>query len=189
MTCQKSRTLWISEGDQNTRFFHYCLKNRLNQNKIISISLEDGTRIFHLIGNQRAAVSYFQNLFNTSSAIGASTDLRSFVHKTIQRDQAITLEYPISPTEIQERMKADKAPGLDGFNACFFQKMWHVVGEDVIAAVRSFFESGSLLKEMNHISITLVPKVPNPSTWKDFRPISCCNLVYKCISGILARRL
>ena len=86
-------------------------------------------------------------------------------------------------------MKGDKAPGPDGFNACFFQKMWHVVGEDVIAAVRSFFESGSLLKEMNHISITLVPKVPNPSTWKDFQPISCCNLVYKCISGILARRL
>ena len=58
-----------------------------------------------------------------------------------------------------------------------------------MAAVQSFFESGKLLKELNHTTITLVPKCQNSSKLKDFRPISCCNLIYKCISGILARRL
>jgi len=36
-------------------------------------------------------------------------------------------------------LKNKKAPGLDGFNAGFFKRMWHIVGEDVINAVSSFF--------------------------------------------------
>ena len=39
---QKSRVLWIKEGDQNSKFFHGCLKDRVNSNKITSLTLEDG---------------------------------------------------------------------------------------------------------------------------------------------------
>lgn len=46
-----------------------------------------------------------------------------------------------------------------------------------------------MLKKVNSTIVALVPKVPNPSKIGDFRPISCCNIVYKCISRILARRL
>ena len=67
--------------------------------------------------------------------------------------------------------------------------MWHILGEDLIKAIKSFLKSGRLLKELNHTSITLVPKVQNPSKLNEFRPISCCNIIYKCISGILAKRL
>lgn len=62
-------------------------------------------------------------------------------------------------------------------------------GHDVIKAIKSFFQSGRLLKELNATAIALVPKVPNPDKWKDFRPISCCNTVYKCIAKIVANRL
>ena len=86
-------------------------------------------------------------------------------------------------------MKPDKAPGPDGYTAFFFQQMWHIVGLDVISAAQSFFADGKLLKEHNATSITLVPKIPNPSNLSDYCPISCCNLFYKCISGIPAQRL
>jgi hypothetical protein len=45
------------------------------------------------------------------------------------------------------------------------------------------------LKSVNATIITLVPKKVNPSKMGDFRPISCCNLIYKCITKILANRL
>jgi hypothetical protein len=46
-----------------------------------------------------------------------------------------------------------------------------------------------LLKEVNATIITLVPKKINPSSMGDFRPISCCNVIYKCITKILSNRM
>ena len=52
-----------------------------------------------------------------------------------------------------------------------------------------FFRSGCMLREINCIIIALVPKVPNPSSMHDYRPISCCNTIYKCISNIIVARI
>ena len=87
------------------------------------------------------------------------------------------------------KMKSDKAPGPNGYTAGFFQKMRHIVGNDVCAVVKSFFKSGRLLKEFNCTTITLVPKSNTPSKLTDYRPISCCNIIYKSISGVLAQRM
>jgi len=52
-----------------------------------------------------------------------------------------------------------KAPRPDGFGTAFFQDRWHIVKDDVCRAVRSFFEDGKLLKQINHTLIALIPKV------------------------------
>jgi hypothetical protein len=46
-----------------------------------------------------------------------------------------------------------------------------------------------LLKEVNATILILVPKKVNPSTMGDFRPITCCSVVYKCITKILSNRM
>jgi len=63
------------------------------------------------------------------------------------------------------------------------------VGEDVTDAVLEFLKYGRLLQGTNATIITLVPKRKNPFSMGDYRPISCCNVVYKCITKILANRL
>jgi len=45
------------------------------------------------------------------------------------------------------------------------------------------------LKQVNHSVIALVPKSDNVTFAADFRPISCCNVIYKVISKILAGRM
>ena len=102
------------------------------------------------------------------------------------------LKGEITHEEIKKAMFSideNKAPGPDGLSSLFFKAAWSIIGSDVVEAVTSFFKSGRLLREINCTVIALVPKVPNPETMNDYRPISCCNTVYKSISKIIAARI
>lgn len=84
---------------------------------------------------------------------------------------------------------ASKAPGPDGITALFYHTYWDIVKHDVVASVQRFFESGYLLRSINHTNIVLIPKTDNPTLASHFRPISLCSVFYKFISKILASRL
>ena len=86
-------------------------------------------------------------------------------------------------------MHSNKAPGPDGYNSYFFKDSWAITGPSIVAAIKEFFLNRELLKESNTTLIALIPKVPNPSKMGEFRPISCYNIIYKCISKIIASRL
>ena len=47
----------------------------------------------------------------------------------------------------------------------------------------------SLLKSINHIFITLIPKVHNLERVSEFRPISLYNMIYKIVSKVIANHL
>jgi hypothetical protein len=118
--------------------------------------------------------------------------MESAINLKLSSTQQHVLAQDVTREEIKHAMfslKNNKAPGLDGFNAGFFKRMWHIVGEYVINAISSFFQTRRMLKEMNATSISLIPKVANPMRLTDFHPISCCNTVYKCIAKIIAGRI
>jgi hypothetical protein len=114
------------------------------------------------------------------------------ISPVVSAESAALLEKLVTAKEIKKTMFSmplNKAPGPDGFTTEFFKSSWSVVGENVVAAIRSFFESGLLLKELNATTLTLVPKKPNASFMGDFRPIACCNVIYKCITKIISNRM
>jgi len=176
------------------KFFFKAVKSHHARSKIVSITREDGSRIEDPNAIKEEAIKYFQRLLSENQP-RPTLDydlLGRALPRRLDNSQCGELAREVTNEEIKDAifsMKDSKAPGPDGFNALLKKRAWNIVGSLVCAAVKSFFRSGRILREMNVTAISLIPKVPNPTMLKDFRPISCCNTIYKCIAKILANRL
>ena len=137
------------------------------------------------------AIEYFENIFRSGTCQRMEECLNAVQQKvTSDMQEALSREY--SAEEVKAalfQMGPTKAPRPDGMNALFYQKYWHIVGDDVTAAVLDFLNSGSMLPDINFTHIILIPKVKSPERMSDFRPISLCNVIYKIISKVMANRL
>ena len=74
--------------------------------------------------------------------------MQSLINCKLSSTQQHILAQEVIREEIKHVMfslKNNKAPGPDGFNAGFFKRMWHIMGEDVIKAVSSFFQTRRML--------------------------------------------
>jgi len=94
--------------------------------------------------------------------------------------------------EIQEAVfsiNPDKAPGLDGFSAGFYQSFWDIIGLDVSNDIKLFFEISNLSSRLNETHIRMIPKIASPRRVSEYRPIAFCTVHYKIIAKILTRRL
>lgn len=76
-------------------------------------------------------------------------------------------------------MNSSKAPGSGSMSHLFFYKFWHVVKNDVVAAICSFLTFGMMLREVCFTHVVLIPKVNQPHEMSQLHPISLCEVIYK----------
>ena len=188
---QKIKCQFLKDSDRGSKFFHALMGHNHRRNFIPATTCSNGRTTSSLKEVGDAFVAYYQQLLGTPKP-------------TSQIDSDIIQRGPCLPSHLQDALLApvaldeirhvvfsianEKAPGPDGYSSFFFKQTWPIVGGDFCAAIQDFFHTGRLLKQVSHSIIALVPKSGNVSSPADFRPISCCNVIYKVLSKILASR-
>ncbi|XP_062019515.1 uncharacterized protein LOC133736097 [Rosa rugosa] len=190
---QRAKVIWLQEGDRNSGFFHQKAANRKRKNALLGLFDADGIWRDDDDGMESVVTSYFSKMFTSSALDSEAVDLTLAAIQpcvTAEMNKQLCEQY----TEEEVRcalfqMYPTKSPGPDGMPPLFFQHYWDSIGKDVIAAVQSFLHTGLLLKQINFTHVCLIPKVKNPETMGDLRPIALCNVIYKLCSKVIANRL
>ena len=63
------------------------------------------------------------------------------------------------------------------------------MGPEVTRVFLDVLNRKASICEFNNTNVVLIPKIKNPSSITNFRPISLCSVVYKIVTKVLANRL
>ncbi|XP_021985901.1 uncharacterized protein LOC110882124 [Helianthus annuus] len=187
---QKSKVEWFCAGDSNTKYFHNVVKSRNARSKIHSVKDTSGIR-HEGSGVAAALVTHYSNFLGVEDQV-TSINLDSMFVNVLTHEAAANMVRQVTREEVKAAMfniGENKAPGPDGYTSAFFKKAWDIIDTEVTDAVLDFFDNGKLLKQLNHTILALIPKKDIPDSVLDYRPISCCNVLYKCISKIITDRI
>ncbi|XP_010445926.1 PREDICTED: uncharacterized protein LOC104728667 [Camelina sativa] len=165
---QRSKLHWLQVGDRNNKAFHRAAAVREAVNTMREISIP--------ADYEGISVDCLEDLLLFRCSEEDSNWLtRVVMGKEIKR--------------ILFAMPSDKSSGLDGYTVEFFRAAWDTLGAELVVAVQSFFAKGFLPKGLNSTILALIPKKKDAKEMRDYRPISCCNVLYKVISKVIANRL
>jgi hypothetical protein len=188
---QRSREIWLKDGDANTRFFHTSTIIRRKRNFIGSLKREDGSfcRSREEIGKH--LLDSFGELFKAKET-HFPRGLEGVIDKSIGDEDNRRIEAIPTEAEIKKtvwNMAELKAPGPDGLQGIFYKRYWELVGKSLVDCVQLFFESGTLEENMSFAYIVLIPKSGGADSVNMFRPISLCNFSFKVITRIITSRI
>lgn len=138
----KSRELWLTTSDLNTRFLHTSTLIRRRCNSISLLQYSQGGWL-----TERAEIgacfvnNYFKELF-TSTNPSPQADLLNLFDRIITEDDNTLLYAPPTESEVYDSLTSlgrSKAPGHDGFTALFYVKCWDYIKGTVLHAIGNFF--------------------------------------------------
>lgn len=187
----KSRKDWLTTTNLNIKHFHLSTLIRRHHNAIEFIKNDEGNWISsrNQIGDH--ILQYFQSMFSSTNP-SLPDDLEGLIDPIITSDHNALLCFIPSDLEILDCIRdigSFKSLGPNGMTGLFFKHYREIVGPEMSAMVTVFFNRGFLSSEVNHSHLILIPKLDAPSLISHYRPINLCNVTYKLIAKILAKRL
>ncbi|XP_059066552.1 uncharacterized protein LOC131857829 [Cryptomeria japonica] len=147
---QRSRSLWLKDGDKNTRFFHISTLKHMVANRIGHL-VKNGRRIDNEDEISGVVVEFFADLMKKDTLLDSEAQniLVDIIPKVLSDNENHNIAAIPSKEEIRSvvfSFDGSKSLGPYNFPMFFFQQFWEVVGEDVSNAVKEFFGARSLLR-------------------------------------------
>ena len=185
---QRSRELWLKEGDNNTRFFHRMANVHSRRNWLSKLKVDD---CWHTeeIDLKNSVVGAFNKLYTEEGRWRPEVEGLPFMR--LDSIEAEGLEVPFAEGEVFAALSdlgKDKAPGPDGFTMAFWLFCWDLVKVEIMGFFKELHERGKFVKSLNATFLVLVPKKGGVEDLKDFRPISLVGSLYKLLAKVLANR-
>jgi hypothetical protein len=179
---------WLKEGDACTKFFHLHANHRRRKNHISSL-LVDGVTLVAEADKAEAAFKYYEDILGFELPRTAALD---FSELGLPHLDLSELGRPITEEAVWaaiQDLPLDKAPVLDGFTGRFYRSSWSVIKADVVRA----FQAISVMDcrsfhHLNEALLTLLPKVDNPESLANYRPISLIHSFGEIFAKVLANR-
>lgn len=169
---QRARSDWLKGGDRNSKFFHARASSRKCKNGIKEVTDMNGVNCASNKDIAAAFTDFYNKLFMTSlPSDRVISEAITPISNKLTTHQISSLSSNFTPDEVRQAifsMGPSKAPGEDGFQLIFYQKFWHVVGKDITDTCLKILNQGYSVMDHNHTLITLIPKIPNPTTVSDY---------------------
>ncbi|KEH25499.1 endonuclease/exonuclease/phosphatase family protein [Medicago truncatula] len=159
---QQSRYQWLSEGDANSKFFHYVFSSRWRRNTLSSV-LVDGVEIEGLLPVRHAVFSHFESHFQSQICDRPSVENLKFRSLSVLEGEGLITLFSVDEVKVVVwDCDSFKSPGPDGVNFSFIKEFWLLLKDDIMRFVVEFHRNGKLTKGINSTFIALIPKVDSP---------------------------
>ncbi|XP_045831384.1 uncharacterized protein LOC123922735 [Trifolium pratense] len=188
---QRSRELWLQHGDKNTKYFHMKANIRRCKNKIEKITDSQGHTHQDEDGIEKVLVDHFKALY-TKQDTERIFETIQVVADRLNEDMYQEMNREFTKEEVFQAIKDMKslaAPGPDGLPALFYHTYWEIIGENITKMVLDVLNNKGDPSHLKFTHICLIPKINNPTSPSDFRPISLCNVTLKIITKTIANRI
>jgi hypothetical protein len=189
MARQRSRLLFLAEGDANTRFFNLQACHRKRKSRIDSLLVE-GAQIVTDDAMAQALFEQYNLILGSNFVRTRRTNLEVIGILVADLSELETMFTEEEVRAVVMDLPADKAPGPDGFTGIFYKKAWDIIKGDLMNAFNAFWALDC--RSLQHLNVTrmiLLKMKPQPVDIRDYRAISLIHSVSKLITKCLANRL
>lgn len=142
---QRSRVLWLSKGDNNTKYFHSKATKRFQMNTIMGIWDSSGRWLDQTVDIGQSFIRYYTELFSSSNPPRVQEALHTIPKVAIESMNAnlVGTFHEWEVLEALKQMAPLKVPGPDGICPLFYQHFWPVVDHDVTNSILYRLNTGT----------------------------------------------